>query len=142
MRNHIVQTSLYGAAFMNKQKLFFFFYLSHSFILNLKKIGEIACIFSVSYKKKDPYQASCWPSTVHFNNQLYGTSKWSETQLLGIPQWSKIWLSGKPKQSKICMEWDFHPGNNLIYFCFVLNVLLFFLNFLISFIISNTKRTS
>ena len=40
------------------------------------------------------YQASCWHITVHFDRQLSGTSKWSESPLSGTPKWSVLPNSG------------------------------------------------
>ena len=43
----------------------------------------------------------CLTPPEDFNEQLSGTSKWSEIWLSGTPKWSEIWLSGTLKWSEI-----------------------------------------
>ena len=46
----------------------------------------------------------CLTHPENFNEQLSGTSKWSEIWLSGTPKWSEIWLSGTLKWSEIWLS--------------------------------------
>ena len=65
---------------------------------------------------RDPQDASVWGVELFarlllcltpqedLNEQLLGTSKWSEIWLSGTPKWSEIWLSGTPKLIEIWLS--------------------------------------
>ena len=65
----------------------------------------------------------CLTPSEDFNEQLSGTSKWSEIWLSGTPKWSEIWLSGTPKWSEISILKKF----KLHFLRFFLNEKYFFI---------------
>ena len=72
------------------------------------------CVWPWSYLNRESAQHSppthfCWASEVHFNEQLSGTSKWSEIWLSGTPKWSEISIL---KKLKMHFLWLFFNQNN------------------------------